>query len=301
MSHPVCSPSTRLALCAVILLVSRDGSFGQTTPPPGAAAPKTQGPTGLQELQTLRSQPTGVWSDKLHWGRSTSGVFSEAAARKEAETNYLQEMARREKVNQQMEFVTIRRVAFREATMGSAVEYLRQHAQTSAGSSVNINTVILSPLDAFPPVSLELNNIPLMEAVRYLCEQAGADYAVEPYAIVITKQTKTTTFRNKPQFPAQQPLLSMLVVPQVDFKEASLADSLTALKAQAALLTNGAVTVNFVTKISTDPPPPPITLRLRDIPFMELLRYICDASHASFTVEQHGIVITSVDSPPHAP
>jgi len=238
----------------------------------------------------------GVWSDKMGVGRPTSSVFSDAAIRKAAETSFLQDTARREIVNKQYQFVTIPRLTFREATFDSAVELLRQQAQKSAGPATIINAVILSPVDQFSRVTLDLSNIPFLEGLRYLCDQAGADYGVEPYAIAITKQAKSQPFRASSKFPSQQPQLSMLVLPQVEFKQASLAESLDALKQQAVRLTNGAIEVNIVTKLPPVSQPPSINLSLRGVPFMEALRYVCDQAHADFSVEKYGIVISSAES-----
>lgn len=301
------------SLAGMLFCLGMPAAFGQN--PPATPAPSTT--TGIKDLNTLRNQatgvwsdngpmrigpatnevlsgklPMGVWSDRMGFGQGTSSVFADAASRKAAESAFLQDLARCEQRNKQFRFVTIAKLMFRDASFDSALEVLRQQAQKSAGSGTTINTVILSPADQFPRVTLDLTNIPFLEAVRYLCDQAGADFDVEPFAIAIRRQqSNPPPFRIPARFPAKQPLLSVIVIPEMALKQASLAEALAALKEQAATLTNGAVSINWVVGPPAAPEPPSITLHLRSVPFVEVLRYICELSHTDFSVEQHGIVI----------
>jgi hypothetical protein len=126
-----------------------------------------------------------------------------------------------------------------------------------------------------------------------MCDQSGSEFSVEPYAIVISKLGKIANSRGRSLFPIQQPALSMLVIPQVELKQASLVESLEMLKQQAVKLTGGAIKINFVKPTSQSPS---ITLNLRGIPFMEALRYICDLTHTKFSVEQFAIAISDVEA-----
>lgn len=79
--------------------------------------------------------------------------------------------------------VVIDKVEFREAPFNTVVEFFKQFA---AKQSVTANFVsLLPPERAAAPVTLAVRSIPLVEALRYACEQIGAEYAVDAHAVVI--------------------------------------------------------------------------------------------------------------------
>jgi hypothetical protein len=89
------------------------------------------------------------------------------------------------------------KIAFNNASFEAALNLLKEQA---AKHSVSVSFVPQLPESQMQhPVSLSLNNIPFLEALRYLCQLNGATYSVEPYAIVI----KPAVPGNSAQAPAQ--------------------------------------------------------------------------------------------------
>jgi hypothetical protein len=88
-----------------------------------------------------------------------------------------------------------------------------------------------------------------------------------------------------------------LVIPQIDFKDATFSSALDFFKAAAA---KQGVTVSFVPNLPEPQLEYKVTLNLSQIPFLDALRYLCELDHAVFKQEPFAIVITPapIDAPP---
>jgi general secretion pathway protein D len=97
-----------------------------------------------------------------------------------------------------MKMIRFPTVSFAGATIEEAVEFLRMKSRdldndpdpTQRG--VNI---ILKPGDApsTAAINLDLKDVPMEEALRYVTELAGMKYKVEPYAVLVVSQTDSNT------------------------------------------------------------------------------------------------------------
>lgn len=87
--------------------------------------------------------------------------------------------------------------------------------------------------------------------------------------------------------PAKNPL-EQLILPQVEFKDATFSVALDFFK--TAALKQG-VTVSFVSQLPQPQMDHQITLSLAQIPFLDALRYACDLDHAIYKIERYAIVI----------
>lgn len=86
--------------------------------------------------------------------------------------------------------------------------------------------------------------------------------------------------------------LEALMIPKLDFKEATLGAALDYMKKAADRLSNGKIAVSFVVQA----PPEfvnsqPVTLSLSNVPFTEALRYIGGIASLNFTYEKYAIVV----------
>jgi general secretion pathway protein D len=82
-------------------------------------------------------------------------------------------------------------------TLDSAIDYLRQRSQEldtieSDPDRRGLNILVderklaaSSPEAMTNPITLDLQNVPLVEALRYITELAGVKYRIEPFAVVI--------------------------------------------------------------------------------------------------------------------
>ncbi len=85
-----------------------------------------------------------------------------------------------------------------------------------------------------------------------------------------------------------------VMIPKIEFKQASFSSALDFLKQQAAAQS---VAVSFVSELPPAQSQQQITLSLTEIPFLEALKYLCQLDGATYKVEQYAIVITPAPAP----
>ncbi|MCX7825991.1 MAG: hypothetical protein N2689_10585 [Verrucomicrobiae bacterium] len=96
--------------------------------------------------------------------------------------------------------------------------------------------------------------------------------------------------------------LKKMIVPSVDFRQATLADVVKFLSDISAELSADKRPVSFVLQVPPDFTPAPVTLNLRQVPMLDVLRYCTSVAGLSFRIEQHAVVIyrAKPHAPPHA-
>lgn len=88
---------------------------------------------------------------------------------------------------------TVVPVEFKDTTLTSALEFLRQRADETTGGKLKINFAVnLPPELANKRVTLKLDRVPVSEVLKYIGELAGVSFQVQPYAIVVTPAVPTT-------------------------------------------------------------------------------------------------------------
>ncbi len=131
-----------------------------------------------------------------------------------------------ESISAKLNRIIIPKIDLRDATVREAVEFLKQRSREldsttdDPGQKRGVNIVLKLPaadaaaLATVPPpdgstpvadaaqtapvvtedskVTLALNNVPLIEALRYLTELAGLKYKIEPFAVSIVPLTENT-------------------------------------------------------------------------------------------------------------
>jgi hypothetical protein len=85
--------------------------------------------------------------------------------------------------------------------------------------------------------------------------------------------------------------LSALIVPQIQFKEATLGSALDFMRKKAEELSGGKQPVNFVVSPGVDRDGTTVTLALREVPYTEALRYIGDLANVSFEYQKYAVVV----------
>jgi hypothetical protein len=84
-----------------------------------------------------------------------------------------------------------------------------------------------------------------------------------------------------------------IIIPQIQFKEATFSAALNFLKQKVSELTGGKKSVNFVLKLAPEQQNAPVTLSLTNIPFTEALRYIAELVDAQVEYQKYAVVIKS--------
>jgi hypothetical protein len=88
----------------------------------------------------------------------------------------------------QLAGLIIPQIQFRDATVGSAFDFLKKAVDKQSGGKQAVNFVLQLPAEQVntQTVTLNLTNVPFTEAVRYLADLAGASVAYDKYAIKVT-------------------------------------------------------------------------------------------------------------------
>lgn len=125
-----------------------------------------------------------------------------------------------EAISAKLNRIIIPKIDLRDATIREAVEFLKQRSREldtttdDPKQKKGVNIVLKLPTQAAPAetapgteatagstapavtpdstITLSLNNVPLIEALRYLTELAGLKYKVEPFAVSIVPMTENT-------------------------------------------------------------------------------------------------------------
>jgi len=102
-------------------------------------------------------------------------------------------------INRKLDEIIVPKVDFNEATVREALDFLKVRAAALDTSEADparkgINIVVkLAPdaPEAAQRVSLNLNDIPLRQAIGYVAQAAGLKFKVEPYAVVVVPQSES--------------------------------------------------------------------------------------------------------------
>lgn len=79
------------------------------------------------------------------------------------------------------------KVEFREASLSSALEFLRQTVEKVSGGKQKVNFVLQLPPSVADStqVTISLRDIPFTEAVKYIGSLASVDFVYDKYAIIV--------------------------------------------------------------------------------------------------------------------
>ena len=95
--------------------------------------------------------------------------------------------------------------------------------------------------------------------------------------------------------------LQKMIVPKVEFREATLSDVLGFLHQISGELAVDKKPVSFVFQAPPGAMLPTVTLSLQNVPMLDLIRYITATAGLSYKIEQHAVVIYKAQPPPAAP
>jgi hypothetical protein len=110
-------------------------------------------------------------------------------------------------IERQIAGVIIPQIQFRDATLSSALDYLKKAIVRESGGKVAVNFVVQLPTEQVTTqtVTLSLNQVPFSEAVKYLASVANLDVEYQKYAIVLKPKSDATATATTTGAPAQTP------------------------------------------------------------------------------------------------
>jgi len=96
-------------------------------------------------------------------------------------------------LQKQMETLMIPKVDFKEATLGSVLDFLKQTVAKTSDGKAGVNFVVQLPEDQVKTkiVTLSLTNVPMSEVLRYLGGLADIDFSYDKYAILVKPHVAT--------------------------------------------------------------------------------------------------------------
>ncbi len=97
-------------------------------------------------------------------------------------------------LSQKMKSIRFPRVLFSGATIEEAVEFLRVKSKDIDPDHIGVNIILKAgDTPGGAQISLDLKDVPMQEALRYVTELAGMKFKIEPYAVLVVPITESTT------------------------------------------------------------------------------------------------------------
>jgi hypothetical protein len=103
-------------------------------------------------------------------------------------------------LEKQLATVVIPKVEFKEATLGSVLDYLKQVVAKTTDGKTSVNFIVQLPDDQVKtqPITLSVTNIPFTEVLRYLGGLAGVQFEYDKYAVVVKPRGAAVSAVNSP-------------------------------------------------------------------------------------------------------
>lgn len=114
-------------------------------------------------------------------------------------------------ITAKVQSIVLERIQFAEASIDEAVQLLRRKSIEADSSEPDPSRkgvdIIINSSEGAKPITLDLRNVSLIDAIKRVTEQAGLRYRLEPSAVIITSLTatdvqtmQTRIFRAPPDF-----------------------------------------------------------------------------------------------------
>jgi len=211
--------------------------------------------------------------------------------------------------------IVIPSINFNNATVAEVFQFLRQKTQELDPTETNPKKrgvkFEIQPPDSVAgkpengaKITLQLQNAPLLTALQYICEAADLSYIViaSDDAVIIFPGKKgalnPAAPENSPAKESLQKKINSIIIPSINFTDASVADAIQFLRQRSQALDTSEPDpqkrgVNFALGLpESSPADPKITLQLQNAPLLKALQLICDAGNLQYTVGDHTVTIS---------
>ncbi len=184
-----------ITTCAVLLLVTVACAGPQLFPSatPGSLL-GTPAPTSPEVTALITEGQTAYQRGDLDGARKAFDMAYSMDTRNVIVIGFLRrikvdELSKPKKIDRerQLAAVIIPQIQFREATLGSALDFVKRAVDKQTGGKVGVSFVVQLPAEQVNAgsLTLSLSNIPATEALRYLADLANATVSYENYAVVL--------------------------------------------------------------------------------------------------------------------
>lgn len=112
----------------------------------------------------------------------------------------------------------------------------------------------------------------------------------DPVALSLLKRVQDV--RNEVMGRALRQKMQEMILEEVHFTGAPVSAVVEYLQDETKRFSENGAAVNIVLNVPQGIENSPVNLRLRNVPILEVLRYVCEATRLNFRVDQHAIVIS---------
>ena len=287
-----------------VLLKRGRGSFVLHLPTP------SQGLPHITFYDTLTHKP---------FGGIYFGTEAEAAKSRALDLSYMTSSAQTKAaastdfIKTRLNEIIIPSVQFQGASVEEAIEYLRVKSRELSPDPAAPGVSIIYR-QGNPPskaaISMDLKDVPLGEALRYVVDLASLKMIIQPYAVLIGP-ADDPAFAKSAAAPAVLDPVSKLgeivipapaakiIIPSVEFRDSTLTECIDFIRIKSRELDPDKKGVNIIVKPGGDASAR-ITLSLKDVPLSEALRYCSALANHKLTSDAQTFFLTPVLAEPPA-
>jgi hypothetical protein len=153
-----------------------------------------QAATAPEVQELLTKGQTAYMAGDLETAKSAFQMAYEIDSRNTVAIGFLRrikadEMSKPKPVDmaKQLAGIVIPNIQVKEATLGSALDYMKKAIEKQTAGKRAVNFVVQLPAEQVntQTVTLSLTNVPFTEALTYLGTVAGLDFVYDKYAIIV--------------------------------------------------------------------------------------------------------------------
>jgi hypothetical protein len=194
-----------------------------------------------------------------------------------------------------LEKIIIPQIEFNDVGLSDALAFLRTKAREHDSEKKGVNLIYKPRAETPEPrLTVSFKEIPLTEALKYFAQLAALDLEFSEAAVVLDERSARMTGSPTSQPKGMsQDLASRLILPQVEFKEASLPKILQFLQQKSLELDPEKKGLNLILNAPGDPSPETIqiSLHLREVPLSEALRYVAKLANLNLRYDDDAVVL----------
>lgn len=233
----------------------------------------------------------------IDFGPGTSVVYNNATgqliARNTREQLELLSALVLEKANAEAGWI-LPKVEFRDSTLRECIGFLvaKSKELDPAGEGVNI---VLKDVDKIGDamITLSLSNVPITEVIRYVAALAGSEVVADEFSYVI--QPAGNPAAEAAAKPAAMKKAEAIVLPKIEFQEATLSEAVIFLGEKAKELDADKQGVNLILEPAAGGLEPTLTLSLANVPLSEALRYVAQLAGCEIFADDNAITLRPME------
>lgn len=223
-------------------------------------------------------------------------------------------------IHEKLKNIVVPMIEFEDTPLAEALEFLRATELDSVEiepASRGINLAIRKPTPGEPDADLSrrrvrelrVRNVPLAQALKYICDQTKTRYVVDNASIFFLDgqmaQSKQDFDTAKMGEKAIMEKLRNIIIPRIDFEDTTIEDAVDFLRHRAAELDRSEVDptrmgVNFVVRMreesggSGNPASFRVkTLKVRDVSLETVLKSICAQTQTKYEIDDFVVLISA--------